>query len=70
MSAFTTDFGSRYAPRSASSGTMHDIADMGRRMVRDLERFLTVELPKPTRGTGLLRANRREGGSSQIRPIE
>jgi len=70
MSAFTTDFGSRYAPRPASSGTINEITDLSRRMVRDLERFLSVELPKPLRGMGLLRAKGRESGSSQPRPTD
>lgn len=70
MTAFTTDFGSRYAPKTAGSGTMSDITDLSRRMVRDLERFLSVELPKPLRGMGLLRAKGREGGASSARPTD
>ena len=61
MTACTLDMDSRYLPNATGNGgSMVELTDLGRRMVRDLERFLSVELPKPRQGT-LLRGGRRTG---------
>jgi len=70
MTACTLDMGSRYLPNATGNGgSMVELTDLGRRMVRDLERFLSVELPKPRRGT-LLRGGRRDAGQVDLQSSE
>ena len=70
MMACIPDTGSRYLPNTTGDGgSMVELTDLGRRMVRDLERFLSVELPKPRRGI-LLRGGRRDAGQIDSRSSE
>ena len=44
MMACTPDMGSGYVPRTCHSHSIAELADLRRRMVHDLQRFLSIEL--------------------------